>query len=438
MRFTTQGIDAIKPKEHRQVLQDNNLQLRVQPSGAKSWFHYRGKGISPKFLGKYPAVNLKQAKKLSLKASQDEYLGENPESRLTFKEYIHTSSFLKWSKKERKSHDKRMDVLENTICPHLGNIRMQDITQQNLDDCKYALANTVVNSSVNRYLNDVRSVLTRAREYDVIKQKLKITNLKIDKSDVKRYLTDAEEDAIRRACREPLKGLEEEELLVRGHLPLIVDIALYCGCRLGEILALRYSDISNPSKSRRKQKAKALRQLETGEDLYEDVEIYMDSFPEDTWFLNLRGETTKTGQSRQVVLPTFLKQELDAWWSMNLTDQELIESGLERAKSLKTMKTNTLHHDKLLFPYKSIKTTFNKARDRAGLGKDITFHSLRHHFCSKALASGVPIQYVQHIVGHASITTTGLYLHVIPKDKHEKIASYWEDIHRFELEEDED
>ena len=102
MRFTTQGIDAINPKEHRQVLQDNNLQLRVQPSGAKSWFHYRGKGISPKFLGKYPAVNLKQAKKLSLKASQDEYLGENPESRLTFNDYIYTSSFLKWSKKERK------------------------------------------------------------------------------------------------------------------------------------------------------------------------------------------------------------------------------------------------------------------------------------------------------------------------------------------------
>ena len=89
-------------------------------------------------------------------------------------------------------------------------------------------------------------------------------------------------------------------------------------------------------------------------------------------------------------------------------------------------------------PYKSIKTAFNKARDRAGLGKDITFYSLRHHLCSKALASGVPIQYVKHIAGHASITTTEIYLHVIPKDKHKKIASYWEDIHRFELEEDDD
>lgn len=440
MRWTEQGIKALKATDRRQLLQENNLQLRIQPepSGSKSWFHYVGKSRSPKFLGKYPAVNLQKAKKLSLKASTDEYLGDNPESKLTFKQYINTPSFLKWSKKERKSHDARMRVLEDTICPQLGNIRMQDITKQDLDDCKYALGATVANSSVNRYLNDARSVLSRAYEYGVIRERFVIENLKVDKSKVKRYLTDEEEDAIRRACREPLEGLAEEDYLKRGHLSLIVDIALFCGCRLGEILAIKYSDIENPSKSRKKKKVKAHRQTEAGEELYEDVEVYLDSFGEDTWFLNLRGETTKTGQSRQVVLPAFLQKELTNWWTVNLTEQELIETGMGIAKSLKTRKANTVHHDKLLFPYKSIKTAFNKARDRAGLGKDITFHSLRHHFCSKALASGVPIQYVKHIAGHASITTTEIYLHVIPKDKHKKIASYWEDIHRFELEEDDD
>ena len=150
--------------------------------------------------------------------------------------------------------------------------------------------------------------------------------------------------------------------------------------------------------------------------LEEKVEdALFDSFGEDTWFLNLRGETTKTGQSRQVVLPAFLQKELTNWWTVNLTEQELIETGMGIAKSLKTRKANTVHHDKLLFPYKSIKTAFNKARDRAGLGKDITFHSLRHHFCSKALASGVPIQYVKHIAGHASITTTEIYYGQLPK-----------------------
>ena len=205
MRWTEQGIKALKATDRRQVLQENNLQLRIQPepSGSKSWFHYVGKSRSPKFLGKYPAVNLQKAKKLSLKASTDEYLGDIPESKLTFKQYINTPSFLKWSKKERKSHDKRMDVLENTICPHLGNIRMQDITKQDLDDCKYALGAIVANSSVNRYLNDVRSVLSRALKYGVIRERFVIENLKIDKSKVKRYLTDDEEDSIRRACREP-------------------------------------------------------------------------------------------------------------------------------------------------------------------------------------------------------------------------------------------
>ena len=91
-----------------------------------------------------------------------------------------------------------------------------------------------------------------------------------------------------------------------------------------------------------------------------------------------------------------------------------------------------MHHDKRLFPYKSIQTAFEKARDRAELDNDISFHSLRHHFCSNALISGVPIHLVQKMAGHSSITTTEKYLHIIDSDSAQYMEDYWKSIYRYE------
>lgn len=53
----------------------------------------------------------------------------------------------------------------------------------------------------------------------------------------------------------------------------------------------------------------------------------------------------------------------------------------------------------------------SKAAKKAGIRKRITSHCLRHSFATHSLERGVPIHYVQQILGHESIETTERYLH---------------------------
>jgi site-specific recombinase XerD len=57
-----------------------------------------------------------------------------------------------------------------------------------------------------------------------------------------------------------------------------------------------------------------------------------------------------------------------------------------------------------------------KAAARAGIDLPVSPHWFRHAHASHALDHGAPIHLVQATLGHASITTTGRYLHARPKE----------------------
>lgn len=53
---------------------------------------------------------------------------------------------------------------------------------------------------------------------------------------------------------------------------------------------------------------------------------------------------------------------------------------------------------------------------RAGISKRVTMHVLRHSYATHQLERGVPIHRLKDLLGHNDISTTEIYLHVLPKD----------------------
>ena len=63
-----------------------------------------------------------------------------------------------------------------------------------------------------------------------------------------------------------------------------------------------------------------------------------------------------------------------------------------------------------------VKRIIRVAADRAGIEAPVSPHWLRHAHASHALDRGAPIHLVQATLGHASVATTGKYLHARPED----------------------
>jgi site-specific recombinase XerD len=60
----------------------------------------------------------------------------------------------------------------------------------------------------------------------------------------------------------------------------------------------------------------------------------------------------------------------------------------------------------------TVQKTFTAARESAGIHKPATPHTLRHSYASHLLEAGVSLRSIQQVLGHKTLRTTEIYMHV--------------------------
>jgi site-specific recombinase XerD len=60
----------------------------------------------------------------------------------------------------------------------------------------------------------------------------------------------------------------------------------------------------------------------------------------------------------------------------------------------------------------SVRYFLKKARKDAGIRKRISCHTLRHSYATNLMAKGADVRVIQVLLGHRSLKTTTLYLHM--------------------------
>jgi integrase len=210
------------------------------------------------------------------------------------------------------------------------------------------------------------------------------------------------------ATGEEIRPLTSEECgafleASRGErLEALYMLAVHCGLREGELLALRWEDVDLEAAKPALLVRRTLTRREDGRG----------------WVV---GASTKSGKGRRVrltrpavaVLKDHRKRQLE---------ERLRLAGLWEDQDL-VFPSET---GSLLNPSNLRNRSFKRVKARSGVREDLRFHDLRHTCATLLLREGVNAKVVSEMLGHASITITlNTYSHVSP-DMHDTPADAME------------
>ena len=467
-QFTESLIKSLLPEDKEYVKADNGLRIRVYPNGTKTWSFFKTapNGVRKTVpIGDYPSISLKQAREVANRILGD-MLKEGHDiattkTGVTFGEYMLSENYTRWSRATRNAHKEIMANLTNVIPTWMH--RKQLRLFENTDFEKFVedrllgkgYKKPVKSSTINRNLNNIRSVFRHAFDNKEIKENPmdRFSNLKETDAVEKLSLTDDE--------RKRLVAISRDRTLpqasTRRHMEVFVELGLYTGMRSAELHSLQWKHIKNDRihtidfpKEVFGDKTKRLFQTvkkditsmkidsSSGVELTEDlaklmrdnpnealklpVDIdYEDKSKQQGWYIEIDGKHTKSKKNRNVGIPEHLVKRIREYlWEREYKntydkykDAVCPDENLNIVRSKHTTAMGVFDEVEII-PFKSVKTSFQTLCDIAGL-KHVSIHTLRHDFCTQNIKRGTDIYTVKKFAGHADIRTTMRYVHALGK-----------------------
>jgi integrase/recombinase XerD len=114
----------------------------------------------------------------------------------------------------------------------------------------------------------------------------------------------------------------------------------------------------------------------------------------------------KRGKQREVPLPIATLQLLRDHWRTHRSPSWLFPASPRQGMH------SCVAHDGGPITGESLASAFRYAVDKSGLHKRAHVHTLRHSYATHLLEDGVNLRLIQDYLGHSSLRTTAVYLHL--------------------------
>jgi len=362
MSLTQQIIAKLSAQDKPYEVRDDRIKgflLRIQPTGKKTFIveFARGKRIT---IGDAAILTLTQARNTAIevlgKAAQgiDPREERRPKSEpMTLRQFI-DSQYRAWAESNHKSGDAHVKRIEACFRDLLDR-PLIEITPWLIE--KYRMTRRkegIAHSTINRDVIALKACLTRAAEWGEIAES-PLKGKGIVPTDTKGVVRYLDRD-------EEMRLAGALETCPHVYLKCMVVLSLHTGIRRGELLSLQWSDIDLGRQS-----------------------------------MVIHGPNTKNRTTRHAPLNATALAALQTW--KGDTDPTGLVFPARDGSRLDNVR-------------KSFATLLQNANIT-----EFRWHDMRHHFASKLVMSGVDLNTVRELMGHANIAMTLRYAHLAPEHK---------------------
>ncbi len=400
-KLTKRTVDAVEPRAGQYILFDDDLKgfgLRVTPNGVKAYvFEYKpGRGMSPRrmTLGRANVLTAEEARKRAKLIAAEVASGGDPgkekareRAQETFGEFAERYLRDHVALQRKAGTASLYEIyLRVHVRPVIGSIKLAQVTRADVERLRLAIARGGKKVTANRVIKFVSGVFSYAEEHKALPEGSNpargikpypeakggdrmLTPQQLEA--LARALSDAETvglpwvlDDAAKAKHRPKDAAERRDVLSR-HATGAIRLLLLTGCRLREILHLRWDDVS-----------------------WEAMQL---ALPD-----------SKTGR-KAVFLNAPALAELQ-------TLKEIRVGRYVIAGASAGQKDET--------PRADLQKSWRRVCAAAGL-KGVKLHDLRHTFASYGAMGGMGLPMVGELLGHRNVETTARYAHLAPSAVHQ-------------------